>query len=119
VTIAAVVLPDHLHCIWELPDRDPDFPTRWRLLKSHFSRSLAKTGNAERGRRRGERSLWQRRYWEHLIRDQADLTRHIDYVHNNPVRHNLAGRVTDWPYTTWDQIWDPERVLAAERYEAR
>ena len=105
-TIAYVVLPDHLHCLWTLPDGDRDFSTRWRLLKSHFSRALARTGDAARGRRAGERGVWQRRYWEHLVRDQEDWANHLRYIHDNPVRHGLAHSRDTWPYSSWAR-WKP------------
>lgn len=110
-TIAAVVLPDHLHCVWTLPDGDTNFSTRWRLLKSHFSRSLRRNGVAGPGRREGERDLWQRRYWEHMIRDDDDLKRHIDYVHRNPAKHGLVGSLMDWEYSTYN-FWDPNPQIA-------
>lgn len=100
-TTAYVVLPDHLHCIWVLPDGDRDFPTRWRLLKSHFSRAMVKAGLAGLGRRAGERDVWQRRYWEHLVRDDADWNNHLRYIHDNPVRHGLAGSRDEWPHSSW------------------
>jgi putative transposase len=104
-TVAAVVLPDHLHCIWLLPSGDDDFPTRWRLLKAHFTRSLAKARATPDGRRLGERGLWQRRFWEHVIRDDRDRQRHVDYIHNNPVKHGYCSRVDEWPHSTWRR-WD-------------
>ncbi len=89
-----VVLPDHLHCVIELPADDADFATRWRLIKAGFSRLLPRTERLSRIReKRGERGIWQRRYWEHLIRDEADYQAHMDYVHINPVKHGLVGRV--------------------------
>lgn len=93
---AVVILPDHLHCIWTLPQDDADFSTRWNLLKGYFSRHIA-TGeriSASRKSRR-ERGLWQRRFWEHLLRDQNDFSRHADYIHWNPVKHGWAKRVSD------------------------
>jgi putative transposase len=85
-TIAICVLPDHLHAVWSLPAGDADFPLRWSLIKSGFSRGLpcAATPAASKIPKR-ERGIWQRRYWEHLIRDEADLARHVDYIHFNPV----------------------------------
>lgn len=79
---AAVILPDHLHTIWTLPDGDSNFAGRWRLIKSAFSRglpggeviSVSRTG-------KGERGIWQRRYWEHTVRDDDDFARHLDYIH--------------------------------------
>ena len=104
-TVAAVVLPDHLHCIWRLPPGDDDFPTRWRLFKAHFTRAMARKGVAAAGRRKGERGVWQRRFWEHAIRDDRDRLAHVAYIHNNPVKHGYCGRVDAWPYSTWRR-WD-------------
>jgi len=99
---AWVVLPNHLHCVWTLPPDDADFSTRWRLIKSGFSRALPRTERLSDVRKAaGERGIWQRHYWEHLIRDEADYQRHVDYVHVNPVKHVLVKRVSDWPYSTF------------------
>jgi putative transposase len=101
-TIAICVLPDHLHAVWRLPPGDADFPLRWSLIKSGFSRGL--TGDAARTQSKiakRERGLWQRRYWEHAIRDDADLARHVDYIHFNPVKHRLVRRVCDWPHSSF------------------
>jgi putative transposase len=85
---AIVVLPDHLHAIWTLPDGDADFALRWRLLKSTFSRSLPEGEQVSASRRgKGERGIWQRRYWEHTLRDESDYAAHMDFIHFNPVRH--------------------------------
>jgi putative transposase len=100
-----VVLPDHLHCVIELPEGDSDFVNRWRLIKLGFSKKLPKTERRSSVRvARGERGIWQRRYWEHLIRDEADFRAHMDYVHFNPVKHCLARRVSDWPYSTFHRL---------------
>jgi putative transposase len=97
-----VVLPDHLHCVIELPQDDDDFAIRWKLIKSNFSRGIEKTEWRSAVReRRGERGIWQRRFWEHLIRDERDFQAHMDYVHINPVKHGLVSRVQDWPYSTF------------------
>jgi len=99
---AWVVLPDHLYCVCTLLPDDADFSTRWRLIKSGFSRALPKTERLSDVRNAaGERGIWQRRYWEHLIRDEADLSRHVDYVHVNPLKHGWVKRVSDWPYSTF------------------
>jgi putative transposase len=99
---AVVVLPDHLHCVWTLPPGDADFSTRWNLLKGHFSRSVAKYERISRSReKRRERGLWQRRFWEHCVRDQEDFNRHLDYIHWNPVKHGWAKQVADWPYSSF------------------
>lgn len=100
-----VVLPDHLHCVISLPDGDPDFAKRWRLIKSAFSRAVESEGWLSASRiARGERGIWQRRYWEHLIRDEQDLAAHLDYVHINPVKHGLVAAVKDWPYSTFHRL---------------
>ena len=100
---AIVVLPDHLHCVMHLPEGDDDFATRWRLIKHYFSRGVVRTDHwFWRSRHsRGEVGVWQRRYWEHLIRDDDDWRRHVDYVHYNPVKHGLALRPVDWPYSSF------------------
>ena len=100
-----VVLPDHLHCVIQLPEGDSDFTLRWRLIKSSFSKSLPLLEHRSHIRvRRGERGIWQRRFWEHLIRDEADYQAHMDYIHINPVRHGLVGSVADWPYSTFHRL---------------
>jgi putative transposase len=97
-----VVLPDHLHCVIELPPEDANFPLRWRPIKMNFSKALPLTELRSKVRiKRDERGIWQRRYWEHLIRDEADFRAHLDYVHINPVKHGLVKRVVDWPYSTF------------------
>jgi len=98
---AIVVLPDHLHCIWRLPAGEDDFPTRWRLIKARFSRQIPAGERISRSRaRRGERGLWQRRYWEHVIRGEQDLRRHMDYIHYNPVKHGYVASPRDWPFSS-------------------
>ncbi len=100
-----VVLPDHLHCVIELPPGDTDFAVRWRLIKAGFSKRLPKDERRSAVRwARGERGLWQRRYWEHLIRDERDYAAHMDYVHFNPVKHGHVARVVDWPYSTFHRL---------------
>jgi len=102
---AIVVLPDHLHAIWTLPERDGDFATRWRQIKSAFSRGISIPGSMTRSRlSKSERGIWQRRYWEHTIRDDDDFARHVDYVHINPVKHQLVARVRDWPYSSFHRM---------------
>jgi putative transposase len=105
-TIAAiVVLPDHLHTIWTLPEGDADFSTRWRLIKSAFSRNLAAGERISQSRAaKGERGIWQRRYWEHTIRDDDDFAHHVDYIHINPVKHGFVARVRDWPYSSFHRM---------------
>jgi putative transposase len=101
VIAAAVVLPDHLHMIWTLPAGDHDFSTRWRLIKSRFSARLpARPGLRPSLQDHGEKGIWQRRFFEHLIRDEADLAAHMDYIHYNPVKHGHAPRPVDWPHSS-------------------
>ncbi len=101
---AIVVLPEHLHAIWTLPDGDSDFALRWRLIKTFFSRGLPHGEQRSKSRQsKAERGIWQRRYWEHLIRDETDYSRHVDYIHINPVKHGLASRVADWPHSSFQR----------------
>lgn len=102
---AWVVLPEHMHCVIELPEGDADFKTRWMLIKMLFSRSIPKNERRSDVRiQRRERGIWQRRYWEHLIKNEADYQAHVDYVHINPVKHGLVTQVKDWPYSTFHQL---------------
>jgi len=102
---ACVILPEHLHCIWRLPEGDDDFPTRWRLIKSHFSSNIERDERISNSRKRKqERGIWQRRYWEHVIRDDTDYQRHVDYIHYNPVKHGYVRQVKDWPYSSF-HLW--------------
>jgi putative transposase len=99
------ILPDHLHCIWTLPDGDADFATRWSLVKQRFSRAVPVGESVSTSRRRkGERGVWQRRYWEHLVRDENDYRRHMDYIHYNPVKHGYVQRVSEWPYSSFTRL---------------
>ncbi|HVY23103.1 MAG TPA: transposase [Steroidobacteraceae bacterium] len=98
---AVVVLPEHLHCIWQLPPGDNDYPTRWSLIKAGFARGLPVTERIRTSRiHKRERGIWQRRYWEHQIRDDEDMLRHIDYIHYNPVKHGHVGLPIDWPFSS-------------------
>jgi len=98
---AAVILPEHLHMLWTLPPGDDDFSTRWRLIKGGFTRAVRPTPSRSPGRRRkGEHDIWQRRYFEHCIRDEDDCAAHIDYIHYNPVKHGYAERPADWPHSS-------------------
>ena len=99
---AFVVMPDHLHAVWTLPPEDADFSTRLRLIKNRFARALPKTEYLNAARiANGERGVWQRRFWEHLIRDEDDYARHIEYCYINPVKHRLVSRVADWPHSSF------------------
>ena len=100
-----VVLPDHLHVIWTLPEDDANFATRWRLIKSRFSHAIPAGESVSNSRlTKGERGIWQRRFWEHTIRDENDFARHVDYIHINPVKHGLVTRVVDWPYSSFHRL---------------
>jgi putative transposase len=99
---AWVVLPNHMHCLWTLPEGDSDFPRRWWSIKVGFSKSLLNTRDRNTMTlRKGERSIWQRRYWEHTIRDDCDYAAHMDYIHFNPVKHRLVENVADWPLSSF------------------
>ncbi|OGT20782.1 MAG: transposase [Gammaproteobacteria bacterium RBG_16_57_12] len=103
---AWVLLPDHLHCIWTLPPEDNDFPARWSLIKRHVSLACAAQYKRDdwitpAKRKHRESTIWQRRYWEHQIRDETDYRRHMDYIHHNPVKHGLCTDVAAWPYSTF------------------
>lgn len=99
---AWVVLPEHMHALWTLPEHDADFPRRWQAIKMAFSRRIA-TGEVRSASRmaRGERGIWQRRYWEHTIRDGRDYATHLNYVHFNPVKHGLVTDVAAWPFSSF------------------
>jgi putative transposase len=102
---AIVVLPDHLHAVWTLPKNDSDFAMRWRLIKAAFSRALPIGERVSESRRgKGERGIWQRRYWEHTLRDEKDFERHVDYIHFNPVKHGYVKRVSDWPHSSFNRM---------------
>jgi len=125
---AFVLLPDHLHCLWTLPEGDADYALRWNLVKRRVSqqvRHLITTDlTSSRGKRR-ELGLWQRRFWEHQIRDDLDFAKHVDYVHWNPVKHGYVIRVADWPYSSFHRYvtrgrypltWASHAEDDAERY---
>jgi putative transposase len=99
---AIVILPDHLHAIWRVPPNDSDFSRRWRLIKAYFSKMIPHEETISPSRsRKGERGIWQRRYWEHVIRDDLDMQRHLDYIHYNPVKHGYANSAIDWPFSSF------------------
>ena len=118
-TVAICVLPNHLHAVWQLPDGDADFGRRWSSIKRVFcagfdavaDRSASKIAKREKG-------IWQRRFWEHEIRDEVDMARHVDYIHFNPVKHGLVGRVADWPYSSFHR-YVREGVYPADWTAAR
>ena len=107
---AFVVLPDHMHAIWTLPPGDADFSIRWRLIKTFFAKPLPKQERRTAVRKaRNERGIWQRRFWEHMIRDESDYARHIEYCYINPMKHGLVTRVRDWPHSSFHR--DVERGI--------
>ena len=105
-TIAVVVLPDHLHCVWSLSRGDSDYSGRWQRIKGTFTAQWLSAGGSEASPsesrvRKGEHGVWQRRFWEHQIQDEMDLERHVDYIHYNPVKHGYAARPADWPWSSF------------------
>ena len=131
---ATVILPDHIHTLWTLPDGDANFSTRWRLIKEAFTKAYIRDHplpepSASR-RAKGEQPIWQRRFWEHVIRDDADYAAHADYIHYNPVRHGLVSAARDWPHSSfadwvargalgegWGTAAMPKLLAWMERYE--
>lgn len=104
--VALCLLPNHLHSVWKLPEGDADFSLRWARIKAGFSHHYLEAGGIESKQslsrqRKRERDIWQRRFWEHQIKDERDLQRHIDYTHYNPVKHGLVERVEDWPWSSY------------------
>ena len=93
---AMVILPEHLHCIWRMPQGDADYSSRWREIKKVTSRQIGSATNA-----RNERMVWQRRFWEHAIRDAEDWRKHVDYIHYNPVKHRLANSPGEWAWSSF------------------
>ncbi len=99
---AWVVLPEHMHCVWTLPENDLDYSGRWRAIKMGFSKSLpAVERRSSVMINRGERGIWQNRFWEHTIRDDRDYAAHMDYTHFNAVKHGLVQNAADWPYSSF------------------
>jgi REP-associated tyrosine transposase len=107
VVDAIVVLPDHLHCIWTLPEGDSDFSTRWMLVKSKFTRTCARSNEGRPGASRiskREQGVWQRRFWKHQIRDEQDYIQHVDYIYYNPVKYRLAEAPIAWKYSSFNRF---------------
>ena len=107
--VAVCLLPDHLHCVWRLPEDDCDFSLRWAQIKAGFTRRYLAAGGTECGQGlsrigKRERGIWQRRFWEHQIRNETDLRRPIDYIHYNPVKHSLVEHVEDWPWSSYHRF---------------
>ena len=104
--VAIVLLPDHLHTIWTLPQGDTDFSKRWGWIKKEFTKAWLAAGGREQTcrasqRREGRRGVWQRRFWEHTICDEEDLEAHFDYIHYNPVKHALVAAPHQWPWSSF------------------
>jgi len=102
---AIVVLPEHIHCIWKLPAHDSDYSARWKAIKSSFTKkyinrigkpTVKPTASMQK---KGEKGIWQRRFWEHTIRDENDYRLHIEYIHYNPAKHGLVAAPKDWPHS--------------------
>jgi putative transposase len=113
---AIVLMPEHLHCLWRLPEEDSDFSGRWSCIKKAFSRRWLAMGGGENMRsdsrkNHRESGIWQRRFWEHTIRDERDWIAHMNYIHYNPVKHGLAACPHLWPYSTF------ERYVKNKSYE--
>jgi len=103
---AIVLLPDHLHCIWTLPENDHDYSTRWRLIKTGFSKHHAEFHKLQANQarqRKNQQAIWQHRFWEHTIRNEQDYQNHIDYIHYNPVKHGYVNQASAWPYSSLQQ----------------
>jgi putative transposase len=104
---AIVILPDHIHTIWTLPEEDSDFSTRWKLIKSTFSKQFNNTFTdslPDSIISKGESGIWQRRFWEHLIRDQEDFNKHCDYIHYNPVKHGFVKSPSQWKFSSFSKF---------------
>lgn len=99
--IACVIMPDHIHSIWQLPEDDHDFPKRWGIIKTRFTKSLRCCSVDY-----VDKKIWQQRFWEHEIRDVKDLNNHIDYLHYNPVKHGYVENVSDWKYSSFHRFVD-------------
>jgi len=97
---AFVVLPDHLHAVWTLPEGDANYSERWRKIKARFSHAVGERLRSSSKHAKRERGLWQRRFWEHTIRDEADYQAHVHYCWVNPVKHGLVERPADWAYSS-------------------
>lgn len=123
---AIVLLPDHLHCIWTLPKEDSNYSIRWQLIKKYFSRHCDNKYEgtiSKSGRSKGERGFWQRRYWEHMIRDDNDFIKHVEYIHYNPVKHGLVSSPKEWEYSSfhkfvklglYDELWGSGEIIQFE-----
>ena len=125
--VAYVVMPEHIHFIMNLPEHDKDFSTRIRLLKSYFSRNCKKICyqyHSESRKNKKEKTIWQRRFWDHLIRDEADYQKHVEYIHYNPVKHGLTNSPIEWKYSSfshyvrdgiYDKNWGSDKRLCFDK----
>ncbi len=122
---AIVILPEHLHTIWQLPENDSDFSGRWKAIKSKFTRLVKQYDASLVPNRKGEYDLWQKRFWEHTIQNQIDYQRHVDYIHYNPIKHGMVKQLNDWPYSSFHQFvrqgilsadWGNEVIDDGEKY---
>ncbi|MFN3152955.1 REP-associated tyrosine transposase [Bremerella sp.] len=109
--VAFVLLPDHLHTIWELPQTSTNFSLRWQKIKAAFSKRWNQEGGtrfpiSESREARGETGIWQRRFYEHTCRDEDDLKRCVDYIHINPVKHQLVTKTAEWPWSSFHRYVD-------------
>jgi putative transposase len=100
-TVAIVILPDHIHAIWQLPPVDDNYSLRWQYIKGLFTRRVIAKGVKLNRDKKGEYNLWQRRFWEHTIRDEKDLENHINYIHYNPIKHKLVTNLQDWAFSSF------------------
>jgi len=117
-TIAICLLPDHLHCIWRLPEGDANYPVRWKEIKRRFTlRYLAEVGPGEERnlsrQKKHEAAVWQRRYWEHTLSSQEDIEEHLDYIHYNPIKHGYVKQSSNWPFSSFSRyvkqgIYEPD-----------
>lgn len=119
--IAICLLPDHLHCVWKLPQGDADFSTRWSSIKGIFSREYIRANPQKQAQlsraNKGEVCIWQQRFWEHQIRDERDLQKHIDYIHYNPVKHGLVKSAENWPWSTYHRYIKEGHYRRADDFE--
>jgi len=114
-TPALCLLPEHLHCVWTLPPGDADYSLRWGEIKRLFTREYLKRVDQEEFSRiemhnvsrqkRGEATIWQRRFWEHTLRNEEDFERHVEYIHYNPVKHGLVRSVEEWPWSSFHRYF--------------
>lgn len=122
---AIVILPEHLHTIWRLPENDSDFSGRWKAIKSKFTRLVKQYDASLVPNLKGEYDLWQKRFWEHTIQNQIDYQKHVDYIHYNPIKHGMVKQLNDWPYSSFHRFvmqgilsadWGNEVIDNGEKY---